>query len=177
MGPGPQITCGTTPPPGSGGSPTTDAACIGHHTYERYTSTGSMTASAMDPTHFYIADQGTLLRLGKAGPTPQNPGAEVQTPSMILPRPGVDAFSAAIKALDLDDEYAYVARNVTFNGQSKQELLRVAKDGSEVTTLADEAYETIVSIATDATNVYYVLSHDQGCRFVVRTIPKQPAQP
>jgi hypothetical protein len=175
-GPGPQLTCGTTPPPGSGGSPTTDAACIGHHTYERYTATG-MTASAMDATHLYAADEGTLLRIANSGPTPQNPSAAVETPTVILPRPGVDAFSARIKALDLDNEYAYVARNVTFDGESREELLRVAKDGSEVVSLAEEAYETIVSVATDATNVYFVVAQDQGCRFVVRSIPKQPAQP
>lgn len=176
-GPGPQLSCGTTPPPGSGGSPTTDAACIGQHSYERYTATGSLAASAMDATHFYFADQGMLLRLGKSGPTPQNPEAEHELPSAILPRPGVDAFSVQIKALDLDDNYAYVARNVTFDGQSKEELVRVAKDGSEVVTLSEQPYESILGLAVDATGVYFAVSQDQGCSFVVRRIPKQPAQP
>jgi len=152
--------------PGAGGTAGYYEDCGGQDVTVLYESPGAQIQGVvMDESHIYFSSYQTISRLTKDGQV-----------STILPAPEDAGYRAIIYdfALDATSVYAYRTVSLFPGGDNpRSEILRIAKDGSEVASLYERPNELVRAMAVDDTHIYMLVVDGAGeCNFTLVRLPK-----
>ncbi|HYQ17059.1 MAG TPA: hypothetical protein VEQ58_14910 [Polyangiaceae bacterium] len=174
--PGAALSCetadGVKPTAGTAGAPSGYYEdCGGQHVSIPYRpDSAQIQRAALDDGFFYWSSTSALSRLPKNSPDLLDPLTESPGEPTVLLARASDHETLGAFTLDGDDIYAHrMHSNADFsNGAS--EIVRLAKDGSQLESVFDNVGNPVSDLVVDDTNVY--VATIDACTFTLKRFPK-----